>query len=71
MVSIFLNARTDWYQEGTAEARQRWFNLKYYTWVEQQGKTVEQLDEQRDPEFWLREQAKIGELDRTLAGVRT
>ena len=28
-----------------------------------QGKTVEQLDAQRDPEFWLREQARISEID--------
>lgn len=27
-------------------------NLKYYTWVEQQGKTVEELNEQWNPEYW-------------------
>ena len=27
-------------------------NLKYYTWVEQQGKTVDELEELWDPAFW-------------------
>jgi len=29
-------------------------NLKYYTWVEQQGKTVEELNAQWNPEYWTR-----------------
>jgi len=29
-------------------------NLKYYTWVEQQGKTVEELNAQWEPEYWTR-----------------
>lgn len=32
--------------------RKRLHNFKYYTWVEQQGKTVEELNELWDPEFW-------------------
>ena len=44
MTSIFHGAGLDWIQEGTVENRNRWHNLKYYTWVEQQGKTVEELD---------------------------
>ena len=27
-------------------------NLKYYTWVEQQGKTSEELNQLWDPAFW-------------------
>ena len=35
--------------------RRRIHNLKYYTWVEQQGKTVEELDAQWDDlEYWNR-----------------
>jgi hypothetical protein len=26
--------------------------LKYYTWVEQQGKTATELTEQWEPEYW-------------------
>jgi hypothetical protein len=69
-VSIFHGAGTDWFLEGTRHARQCWFNLKYYTWVEQQGKTVEELDAQRDPEFWLAQQAKVEETDRRLRELR-
>jgi hypothetical protein len=50
--NTFRGQKTDWIQEGTQEARQRWHNLKYYTWVEQQAKSVEELDAQRDPAWW-------------------
>jgi hypothetical protein len=56
--------------EGTREARNRWHNLKYYTWVEQQGKTVEELDAQRNPEFWHAEQERVAEIDAKLRTVR-
>lgn len=32
--------------------RERMFNLGYYTWVEQQGVSVEEFDSRRDPGFW-------------------
>ncbi len=41
-----LGAVTDHVQELGYRDRKRIHNLKYFTWVEQQGKTVEQLDEQ-------------------------
>ena len=67
---IFHAVGTDWVQEGTRENRNRWHNLKYYTWVEQQGKTVEELDAQRDPEWWLAHQARITEIDKRLLAAR-
>ena len=70
MASIFRGAGLDWIREGTHHARQCWFNLKYYTWVEQQGRTVEELDAQRDPDFWLAEQARVAEIDRLLVEAR-
>ncbi len=70
MGSIFHGAKLDWIREGTQLAKQSWFNLKYYTWVEQQGKTVEELDAQRDPAFWLAEQAKVAETDKLLKEAR-
>ncbi|MCD7945397.1 MAG: pyridoxal-phosphate dependent enzyme [Clostridiales bacterium] len=39
-----LNLKTDNLQELTYADRKRIHNLKYYTWVEQQGKTVEELN---------------------------
>ena len=62
--SIFGGVRTDWAQEGTELNRQRWHNLKYYTWVEQQGKTVRELDDQRDPAWWIEIQEQIPDIDR-------
>jgi hypothetical protein len=32
--------------------RKRVHNLKYYTWVEQQGKTYDKIQQQWNPEFW-------------------
>jgi cysteine synthase len=32
--------------------RERIFNLGYYTWVEQQGVSLEDFDARRDPDFW-------------------
>ena len=68
--SVFHGQGLDWIMEGTREARARWHNLKYYTWVEQQGKKVEELNAQRHPEYWLAEQARVAEIDAKLKAVR-
>ena len=68
---LFHGLRDDWVQPGTPQHRQRWHNLKYYTWVEQQGKTVDELDTQRDPAWWLEEQAKVADIDRALLERRS
>lgn len=68
--SILHHQKTDWYQDGTPENRRRWHNLKYYTWVEQQGKTVEELNAQLDPEWWHAEQAKVHEINERIAVLR-
>lgn len=67
---ILRHQKTDWFMDGTPEARRRWHNLKYYTWVEQQGKTVEELNAQLDPEWWLAHQAKVVETDKKIAAMR-
>jgi len=43
---------TDWYRELNYRDRKQLHNLKYFTWVEQQGKTAEELRELWEPEFW-------------------
>lgn len=43
--------------------RKRIHNLKYYTWVEQQGKTPEELDAQWNESYWENIQAIPGKLD--------
>lgn len=68
--SIFKGMRTDWIMPGTPDARERWHNLKYYTWVEQQGKTVEELDAQRDPAWWEQHQQMVADIDAQLNALR-
>jgi hypothetical protein len=67
---IFHAATTDWIQPGNSETRERWHNLKYYTWVEQQGKNVEELDAQRDPQWWVGHQERVAEIDNKLIEYR-
>ena len=53
--------RTDVMEELTYQARKRVHNLKYYTWVEQQGKTYEEINRQwYDEHYWtdMHDQAK-------------
>jgi cysteine synthase A len=42
----------DHFKELTFPERKAIHNLKYYTWVEQQGKTYEEICAQWDPEYW-------------------
>ena len=69
-VSIFHKVKLDWIKEGTMDTKKSWLNLKYYTWVEQQGKTVNELNAQRDPEFWLAHQEKVSEIDKQILAHR-
>jgi len=48
-----LGETTDNMQELTYVDRKRIHNLKYFTWVEQQGKTHEEIQAQwYDPDYW-------------------
>jgi len=68
--AIFRGVKTDWIKDGTPDMRRQWHNLKYYTWVEQQGKTVEELDAQRDPEWWIKHQELVPEMDARIKETR-
>jgi cysteine synthase len=68
--AIFHGQKTDWIKDGTPDVRRQWQNLKYYTWVEQQGKTVEELDAQRDPEWWMKHQQLVPEMDKRIKEAR-
>jgi hypothetical protein len=67
---ILKNQKADWYMDGTPGARRQWHNLKYYTWVEQQGKTVDELNAQLDPEWWLAHQARVADIDQKILALR-
>jgi cysteine synthase A len=44
--------------------RKRVHNLKYYTWVEQQGKTYKEIQEQwYQDEYWLGVQSQVEQID--------
>ena len=51
-------------QELTYEDRKRIHNLKYFTWVEQQGKTYEEIQAQwYDPNYWTSLRGHVDEID--------
>jgi hypothetical protein len=59
-----LGLTTDNLTELTYQDRRRVHNLKYFTWVEQQGKTHEEIDAQwYDPDYWTNFQKQIPEID--------
>ena len=70
MAETFHGQMLDYIEEGTQETRERWHNLKYYTWVEQQGKTVEELDAQRDPAWWEAHQQMVADIDKKIVAFR-
>ncbi|MBR3272023.1 MAG: pyridoxal-5-phosphate-dependent protein subunit beta, partial [Clostridia bacterium] len=58
---------TDSMEELTYVTRKRIHNLKYYTWVEQQGKTVEELNAQwYDPDYWKNVHNQMDEIDKLI-----
>jgi cysteine synthase len=59
---------TDHLLELSYADRKRVHNLKYYTWVEQQGKTYEEIQAQwYDPHYWTDVQKQAGEIDAAIA----
>ena len=55
---------TDNMIEMTYPDRKRVHNLKYFTWVEQQGKTYREIQDQwYEPQYWTNVQAQVGEID--------
>jgi cysteine synthase len=55
---------TDHMEELTYPARKRVHNLKYYTWVEQQGKTCREIHAQwYDADYWSSIHRQVGEID--------
>jgi cysteine synthase len=66
-LETIFHARSDaYFLDGTPHARDCWANLKYFTWVEQQGRSVDELRRQREPDYWEAEQARIPEIDRRI-----
>ncbi|HAF71278.1 MAG: Pyridoxal-5'-phosphate-dependent protein beta subunit [Acetothermia bacterium 64_32] len=62
---FLLGITTDRLQELTYWDRRRIHNLKYYTWVEQMGRSAEELLAQwyEWPDYWDRIHSQVGEID--------
>ena len=61
-----LGATTDHVKELTYPDRKAIHNLKYFTWVEQQGKTVAELNALWSPSFWTDLQAQLPAWDEAI-----
>jgi cysteine synthase len=62
-----MGETTDNMLELTEFDRKRVHNLKYYTWVEQQGKTYEEILAQwDDPDYWTGFQGQLDEMDELI-----
>jgi cysteine synthase len=59
-----LGCTTDYVEELGYWDRKRIHNLKYYTWVEQQGKTYAEIQAQwYDPDYWRCIHAQVDDID--------
>jgi len=67
---ILLKQDTCGVYEGTRENRMRWHNLKYFTWVEQQNKTVAHLNAQKEQAYWREQQERTFETDKQIKEYR-
>lgn len=55
---------TDYMKELSYADRKQIHNLKYYTWVEQQGRSYEEIQAQwYDPNYWTEVQGQVEEID--------
>jgi cysteine synthase len=62
-----LGCTVDYVEELGYWDRRRIHNLKYYTWVEQQGKTYEEIQAQwYDPDYWTNTQRQVEEIDELI-----
>ena len=66
-----LGLKTDSMAELNYYDRKRVHNLKYYTWVEQQGRTAEELDALWSGDEWEKVHAQVGELDALIDQFNT
>jgi hypothetical protein len=59
-----MGESTDHMIELTYPDRKRVHNLKYFTWVEQQGKKYSEIQAQwYEPEYWTNVQTQVAEID--------
>jgi len=65
--SMLQSTPMDTMEELTYYGRKRLHNLKYYTWVEQQGKTFDEIQAQwYDPDYWTSIPSLVPAIDRQI-----
>lgn len=64
---FLMGETTDNLLDLSYQEKRRVHNLKYFTWVEQQGRTYEEIiDQWEDPEYWTGFQSQISEIDEMI-----
>ena len=58
--------KIDFMKELNYYDRKSLHNFKYFTWVEQQGKTIEELNELWNRDFWKEVYSQVEEWDRYI-----
>jgi hypothetical protein len=61
-----MGTGADHLRELTYADRKALHNFKYFTWVEQQGKTVAELRQLWDPDFWTEVFARVDEWEELI-----
>ena len=61
-----LGVGTDHVLETTTRDRDRIFNLGYFTWVEQQGVSIEEFVARREQSFWEKLRCKLPKWDEMI-----
>lgn len=65
--ACLMSQTYDNFLELSYQDKKRIHNLKYYTWVEQQGKTYEEILKQWDPAYWVETfEDNLEELDKAI-----
>jgi len=65
-IGSFERQNVDHFKELTHPEKKAIHNLKYYTWVEQQGKTYEEICAQWEPEYWTELWEEVHGFDRLI-----
>jgi cysteine synthase len=69
-LDVFRGQEREWLLEGTPEVKRRWHNQKYFTWVEQQGRSVAELRALEDASFWIEQQQRVAAVDARIREAR-
>lgn len=67
---IFEKQEPSYVFEGDVYSKERWHNLKYFTWIEQQGMDIKDLNAMKSQDFWKSEQIKVSVINEKIESYR-